>query len=357
MNIVLIFLLTVLFLVLLLTMFFYLIWRKIVNRRYKLNREQWLIEHSLAIEKYLITGEEPISFKPKKEYQFEALENTFSTFISLYKQETDFNPISRLINQFFKPRYKVMLNHRRWSVRMNALYFINLFKIKSMQEDLIDHLSRKNCSVEEKLEIFLTLATFEYEGLIELLKQSKEIPSFLLSELMGRLVYQENVDEYVEGFFKIPSFLQYPLLEIIRNKNLRSEKIQLLLEQLINSDNRELRIRALKTVSTLGYISTTSIIIQLVENASKGGYWDSSQASEEKLMVAKLMGNIRHQHFIPYLIDLVSDKVYIIRSEAAKSIRKYKEGEDVLQSIIFTHPDPYARNISEEWMERNLEYD
>lgn len=335
----------------------YLVFSKVENQRYLKKQDEWLNEKIPVIEKYLIMGELSTSFFPKKEYEFEALENTFSNYISILKFEDDFDPIRPIVNKYFIPRYKEKLNNGRWSDRMNALFFINQFQIKLMKQDLIDHLSSKICSNEEKIEIFLILAKFNDQTVLELLKKDQRIPPFFLTELMHQLIHIDNVDQYLDKFDQLPNYFQYPILDVIRIKHLRTENTHNLLENLIQSNDRELRIRTLKTIASLGYISSTNLVLEIIENIKSNNEWDNPGNTGEKLMFARLMGEIRHQEFIPYLIELIADKAYIVRSEAAKSIRKYKQGEDVLLMIIADHPDSYARNISQEWLERALEHD
>lgn len=240
---------------------------------------------------------------------------------------------------------------------MNALYFIDLFQIKAMQDELIGHLSSKLCSPEERYQIYLMLASFEYPKLLELLQKSKEIPSFLLTEIMSRVVHQGNVDQYVKHFFQLEDSWREAMLDVVRDKNLRSEELQVLLEQLIESPHSELRVRGLKTIASLGYITSIDPIIIRMESMIESGQWDHPRETGEKLMLARLMGSIRHERFMPFLLRLVGDKVYSVRSEAAKSIRKYKDGISILETITFTHADPFARSISQEWMERSMDYE
>lgn len=357
MTSLLVLLLTVISLVLLLTIYVYLLCRKALNQWRRKQKARWLKVQSHDIETYLFTGYGASFFAPVKEYQYEALEDTFSEFLSNYKFEKGFDPIEAYVDEYFVPLYRKRLRHRRWSIRMNALYFIGRFKIEAMQHELVRHLSSKLCSPEEKYEIFLLLADFEHKDLMELLKSTKEIPSFLLNELMGRLIHQDNVDRFVDCFSQFAGSWQGAILEIVRDKNLRSEKLQLLLEELIESDNRELRVKSLKTIASLGYISSTDLVIQWLEKNLENGQWDNPQATGERLMAARLMGNIRHEKFIPFLKRLVGDSVYSVRSEAAKAIRQYTRGKDILLSMASAHSDPFARSISQEWVERSLDYE
>ncbi|MFF2876010.1 hypothetical protein ACFVR2_06760 [Gottfriedia sp. NPDC057991] len=357
MNIFIIFYITGIFFLLILFIYIYLVLRKIIRQQKNKQKEEWLNKNILSIENYLIKGKLSASFLPRKEIEFEALENIFSSFMSIIKFEEGFDPIRPIVNLYFIPRYKYKLKHGNWSERINSLLFINQFKIKMMQDDLIQHLSNKKCSVEEKFNIFLILASFKYEKLMELLISQKKIPSFLLTEILYQHVNEENIQELIKNFYDLPEDYKNPILDLIRIKNLRSEKIHLFLEKLITSENIELKIRSLKTIASIGYISTPSIIIQLVESNENGGQLQVPLSNEENLMIVRLMGNIRQDLFLPYLIQFISDKAYIVRSEAAKSIKKYKNGSVILNQIIEEHTDAYARNIAKEWLERTGDYD
>jgi len=357
MTYLLVLLLAVISLGLLLAIYIYLVWRKALNQWHGTQKAHWLKVHSHDIETYLFTGHGGQSFAPVKEYQYEALEDTFSGFLGNFKFDKGFDPIGTFVEQYFVRRYRKRLRRGRWSERMNTLYFIDLFKIEAMQDELIRHLSSKRCSPEERYEIFLLLAEFEYKNLMELLKGSKDIPAFLLNELMSRLVHQDNVDEFADSFIQFSGSWQGAILEVIRDKNLRSDKLQLLLEHLITSEHHELRVKSLKTIAALGYVSNTDLIVQWMEGNIGSGHWDTPQAAGEKLMTARLMGSIRHETFIPFLNRLIGDGVYGVRSEAAKAIRQYKQGKELLQSIASSHADPYARSICQEWAERSLDYE
>ena len=357
MTLLLIVLLTVLLLLALLSIYVYLIGRKAWDRRVTARKERWLEERMPELEELLFAGRDVRSLIPTAQYQYEALENIFSDFLANYRFEGEADPLGAFINRYFVPYYRRRLGDRRWSVRMNALYFIDLFGIQSMKDDLLGHLSRKGCSPEERFQIFLLLAKFEHEGLMELLKKAKELPAFLLNELAGRLVNQDNVDSFVDEFGTFADSWKGAILEVVRDRHLRSDKLQLLLEELIVSDSRELRVKALKTLASLGYLSSIERFVEWMEGRLESEPWSRPQASGERLMAARLMGQIRDDRFLPYLKGLVGDNVYGVRSEAAKSIRQYRGGMDILRSLAESHEDPFARSISREWAERSLDYD
>ncbi|PET44617.1 hypothetical protein CN514_21670, partial [Bacillus sp. AFS001701] len=169
MNIAIILYLTGIIILLLFSIYLYLVYKKIIKQQKNKQIEEWLNGNILFVENYLIKGEISASFIPRKEIEYEALENILSSFMNIIKFEEGFDPIRPIVNLYFISRYKHKLKHGNWSERMNSLLFINQFKIKMMQEDLIQHLSCKHCSLEEKFNIFLILGSFKYEKLMQLL--------------------------------------------------------------------------------------------------------------------------------------------------------------------------------------------
>jgi len=349
--------LAAIFIVVLLSIYVYLVWRKINNSLHLKRKRDWLEIHSTAIESYILTGGGAEEFVPVKEYQFEALEDRFSDYLSNFRFDTDFHPIKDFVNRYFVSRYRKQLRHRHWSIRMNTLYFVDLFRINAMREELVQLLQNRKCSPEERYQIFLTLASFNDADMMELMQTSSQMPTFLLTELLARLVQQDNVERFVEEFDRFSASWQHAILDVIRDKSLRCEELQRLLEGLLQSDNSELVVRSLKTLDSLGYITSPDVIMGLFDKYTRNGMWDSPQANVVKLMMVRLMGNIRNEQFRPVLLSLIGDSVYNVRSEVARAIRKYKDGRAMLQSIAASHEDGYARSISQEWLERSLEID
>lgn len=350
--------LVTLFLFLLILMIYvYLIWKKFINIQYQNRKKVWIEQHMEEIEMYFITGEGASSFIPSEDYQFEAIEDFSSDYLSNFKTEGHFNPMKTFVEHYYVPRYRKKLVHSRWSVRMNTLYFVDLFKIEMMQEDLLKCLKRKQCSSEERYQIYLILADFNYVYLQDLIIGSKGLPLFLLKEILSRMIIPNNFESYVQDFYDFPYEWRLSILDVFGDKNLRSLKLQELLETLLNANEREMRVRAAKTIASLEYISSPDVIIWILDENFEKKEWQDPRSMSERMMLARLMGSIREERFLPYLNLLISDKGYIVRSEAAKSIRKYKNGREMLLSIIAEHPDNYARNIAKEWMERSMDYE
>lgn len=357
MIIILISLGTFIFLSILIIMYIYLLCQKIKKRRNKIKQENWLEKRTATLYDFFLTGRVSRLMVPTKRYHFEALENMFSNFLENYKIDDEFNPIQTFADTYFADHYSNNLKHQQWSKRMNTLFFIDLFQMSTMIEQLLSHLNDKRCSPEEKLEIFLLLASFNYKELMSLLKTSGSLPTFMLNILVGRLINEHNVDRFVETFEQFNLAWKGAILEVVRDKHLRTETLQSLLESLLYSHISELRLKALKTIASLGYLSSISVFERWIAEQVNTARWLSPQLTGERLMASRLMGSIRSDSFLPYLEQLLGDQVYIIRSEAAKSIRQYKNGRALLQELAHSHSDQFARAICQEWLERSLDYE
>jgi hypothetical protein len=350
-------LLSAVVLIVLIAMYLYLLLRKFNSIRFQKKKKSWLELHMQAIHNYFLTGQGVEKFAPEAEHQHQAMEDFFSDYLSNYKTDLSNNLVKSFVEQYMIPRYQKKLLDPLWSVRVNTLYFIDLFKLEKMQDDLLMLLRKKKCSAEERYQIYLLLAEFDYAKLQDLLKSSKGLPPFLLNEMMNRLVNNDNFDSYVNLFHELPQDWQLSLLDVFRDQNLRSDKLQNLLESLLEGPSRELKVRALKTISILGFISSPAVITQMIENSVSKGEWEDAQAAGERMMIARLMGHIRVDEFIPYLKKLITDRAYNVRTNAAKSIRRYKQGRELLLSIANTHEDAFAKNIAREWLDRSMDYE
>lgn len=354
--------LTVVFFLLLCFAHVYLVLRKLKTNLFHKRKKAWLDQIMNELQEYFVAGKRNYSLisrrcRPMELYQFEALEDFFGDYLSNFKIEPNFNPVKPFVEEYFVPWYRKRLFHSKWSIRMNTLYFIELFKIDRMQDDLLKLLASKKCSSEERYQIYLLLADFGYVYLQDLFKESKGLPPFLLNEMISLVITTDNFESYVEIFYDLPYEWQLSMLDVIRDKNFRSLKLQELLESLLNATDQEKRVRAAKTIASLGYISSPDVITQIIDERSQRVEWHSPQYTGEKLMYVRLMGNIKTERFLQYLEQFISDKSYVIRSEAAKAIRKYKNGREILLSITTTHADSYARNIAKEWLERSVDYE
>lgn len=104
------------------------------------------------------------------------------------------------------------------------------------------------------------------------------------------------------------------------------------MESCLHNDDAEIRIRTLKAIFEIGIITDLDKYLPFI----------TSQIWEERLMMAKLLGALPISITSSYLQELLEDENWWVRTQAAKSIGRNKDGKIVLQSYINSSNDRYA---------------
>ncbi|RXT06275.1 HEAT repeat domain-containing protein [Ammoniphilus sp. CFH 90114] len=343
---------TSLFFILLLLLYFYLLFRKL-HRQKRIDKKQyWIDSNKPHLQNYLESGKMSDGIIPKNSLEVEALEEYLSQVLKDIKLEV--GPLGHLyhfVDKHFYNIYLKRLQNRRWSVRMNTLYFIKIFKMHSLKGEITRLLERRNCTQEEKQQIYLIFAALKDPYIDLILLNESNLPRFLCYEMMSEMMDTDHYEDYVKRFFTLPSNQQECVLEVLREKNYRSWDLLDLLERLLSSPDtsREIRIKVLKSISDFGYLKSPNLLLPLLNSVNER-IW------VEKVMLARVMGSIRKDTFVPYLEILLADEHYQVRYEAGKSLRKHRKiGEERLRWIGENHSDAFARDMAEEWLERSPE--
>jgi hypothetical protein len=185
------------------------------------------------------------------------------------------------------------------------------------------------------------MALFQDETVIEILLSSKRLlPSSVYRQVLFHLE-MPLLDKLIVKFAQCPLPLQENLIDILRIRNERTYAFLHLLERLLETDQTELRIRALKALSNFGYMSPEGL--QLISGTLER--W-KNRSWQEKLMAAKLMGSVRDTVFLPHLHGMMGDESYLVREAAAAAISRYKNGAEWLRFIYAHHSDRYARDMA-----------
>lgn len=334
---------------LLMTLFIYLIICKWKDLRYESRKQAWvdMLEQSdAALTAYLSEGTWSRLIIPRRLDHFEALEELFSHRLKLEQLTMEKQRIAQFADRYFVPLYRRRLQNGRWSERMNTLLYIEMFQMKVLQDELVVLLRSEHCTEQEKYLIYRILAGFHYEGTKPLLEgEADRIPGHVVRQMLYPLPYS-FLEPYVVNFEECPPLLQEHILDVLRMRHERTEELLLLLERLLESEHRELRIRSLKGLAAFGYM-TDEALAGLSRNIER---W-RQRHWPERLMLARLMGAVRDESFMTLLESFMGDESYLVRSEAAASISMYRGGRDRLMVISMHHADKYAREMAAERLE------
>lgn len=272
---------------------------------------------------------------PVKDNEIQGLEDIFLSYLQNISDPTIKEKIRDFSNQYLRQHYLKLLHSKRWSIRMNAIYRISNFGIDSLADEcrkmgerkpskaerfqlLVNH---SNLNADTFLEEFLPLsATFsEYEY--------KKLLFNVNSEILKKLTSQ--MDE-------LPLNCQYSIIDVLGFKG--DMAFLPFLESSLQHENTEVRIRALKAINEIGVVTGMEKYLPFVDSS----VW------EERLMAAKLLGNLPLSDVYQYLRKLLQDDSWWVRSQAAKTIGNSKHGKEKLQSYAETATDTYAADMAKE---------
>ncbi|NLP52920.1 HEAT repeat domain-containing protein [Bacillus sp. RO1] len=329
------------FFILLSILFFYMLVTKIMQNSLRQKIDQHKEELRAKVFEYLYRQNQAILEQEWNGKQWKAMEELFSDFADVVQGDEVQERITLFANTHFIEKYKRNLLHRRWSIRMNTLYAIEDFHLKSMVPYLLDTYEQRSLSQEERRQLLKILVRFQTNHWEDLLKE----PKWLLSEFMYRsllgVMTERQFQTMVTRFDAFPEYIQFPVLDMIGIQGKR--EFLPFLEDLLRNSSGEKKIRILKAMNELGY----SKILEWMEHV---GFPESTW--EERLMLSKLLGRTNHKESLFILTELLSDKSYDVRNNAAKSILSIQGGADHLHQVLETSPDRFARDMAEEWLQK-----
>lgn len=271
-----------------------------------------------------------------------ALENILSHYSEVIEGEQEENRLHSLANTYLKNHYLKELRARNWSRRMNVLYKIEDFHLIELEKALVEmiHLKR-DISLEEKVQIYRVLSSFQNEQIFLLLNHDEELTEKDYRSMLLRL----EADPFYALLSSFPSCrepLQLAILDVISLRGKIDHTA--FLEQVFQSNQGEIRLRALKAISSIGFVQSIQTYLPLAESPS----W------QERMMIAKLLGKRKDLSYIPFLREFMHDNSWWVRSQAAESIMYYKNGKEVLQEILDYSEDMFAKDMALEWINKGV---
>lgn len=300
--------------------------------------EHYIDRHQQDWYDCLIQGRLPAeNLQPAGFAEMEAIDSLFFRFKSNFSSQTMNKEMQRFAMLYMEDYYVGQLKSKKWSVRMNALHKVYglewTFMLGNVQEMVR---ADQTYSREEYLLMYRIIAKLAPEEFLDyIVKPKVKFGEFDFRKLLVEL--EEPQLQILADEFKIlPFLLQLTLVEII-GVRFYFNWLPFLQERL-DSEEQELRIRALKSIAALGLADDPDIYAKFIE----------SPVWEERLMVAKIYRAAPADEAEQALKKLITDSSYPVRAQAAASMRALKNGQQALYSVIRTSPDGFAVDLAEE---------
>ena len=234
--------------------------------------------------------------------------------------------------------YRNRLHYAGWSNRINALYFIEDFRMQSLDDEVYTNTERRKQKKDEEYRQGLrTMAALQDRRVFLLLEENLDVPFSLLKEVFQRLD-RASVSYWFSRYGAIADVPEPLLCAFISHcGDVKSEDDQEVVELALRDSRDEVRIKALKALSSYEAINEPARILPFFQ----------SERWEERLMVAKLAGRAGLKQYRSQLLKLMEDREWWVRFAAANAIRVLPDGEAQLRQIASGHQDPYARDMAD----------
>lgn len=318
----------------------YLVLRKALENRQKSKIEKLKNDFSEPLFHFLMEGEISKRLVLDTIEKKLAIEELLNRFSEVLEGDSEKKNLCSLAEIYLADYYKQRLQSRKWSKRMNSLYFIEDFQIKSLESDVIRLVNGKKVTKSEQVLGLRILASFQNENLF----QQLTVLHAHLSEFDYRsILFKANVgviDKMILGFYQCQPALQYAILDIFALKN--ELKYASFIESVFKSNTGEIRLRALKALAAVGFVKNIKDYLPLCQ----------SEKWQERMMLAKLLGVIREEEGLKCLEDLLHDSTWWVRSQAGQSIKNYPNGKKLLKKVYQTSTDPFAKDMAWEWLNK-----
>lgn len=315
----------------------------IVGKQKALKRQRkiaWVKGQVMPIYRQFIEAPEQKWMEPQlpsnKSIRQAAIEEMLIDFQETYKDQKERNRITDLAERHLAPRYQSILKNGGWAERINALYFIEDFRIASLKEEVFSHFKSLAKQDDEYWQCLRAAAILQEPKVVDVLFEESNLSVGFAKELLMRMDEELHQRIMARMFMKddAPENLLYAF--IMLNGERKSERFFPFVEKLMTDERKEVRIKAMKSLTHYGRLSDPQKLSAFFISL----FW------EERMYAAKLAGACKLTDFKEQLIQLFTDPVWWVRFAAADNLQEFEDGNALLHEIASTSEDAYARDVA-----------
>ncbi|WP_226676111.1 HEAT repeat domain-containing protein [Mesobacillus jeotgali] len=326
----------------LIVLLIYLIIRKAMENRLRKIVEQHKIQMNDKVLHSILTGDFLRSIQADTKAKKLAMEELISKYSDVLEGAEEKKNLNLLAESRLSGYYRKALSNYRWSTRMNALFHIEAFQMESLKEDIQLLLKRSRISKSEIIKGLSFLAQIQHKGIFELVTEEYKDLSYLEYRSILSRLDEKNLEQFMLGYHSCQLQLKLAIIDLV---GLKKDLAYLnFVESKFANSNGEERVRALKALAAIGHTSSVENFLPLL----------SSPNWEERMLAARLAGEMKCDQAIPGLVMLLQDPSWWVRSQAGQSITLFPGGKKILQEVIETSSDSFAKDMAWEWINKGV---
>ncbi|WP_078555084.1 HEAT repeat domain-containing protein [Bacillus alkalicellulosilyticus] len=329
---------TILMAIILFILFFYLLLQKKKEQDEIYKRRKLKEKLRPTISAFLFgEGEVQSRLIQKSIRGYEAICEILEEYRSVMKERIELTKLQAFAETQLGSYFEKQLHHKRWSIRMNTLYRIELFHMKMFEKRLLDMLETGEVNSTETYQVMRVLASFNSSKLQEILFTTQNVwPRFIYREMLRR--FDEEVLFQGEAVFnELPYPFQAAIMDRLTERKDYNDLV--FVEQQLQSKNLEIRVAALKIIPQIGFIYN----YDLLETFSRSAFF------QERLMFARVVKVLKKERFKTILVVMLADSNWWVRNAAAEALKTYQDGEFILEYASENHKDQFARDMARQW--------
>lgn len=329
----------------LLVIIFLILCYLIIRRRFEERMERKIKQYIKTTEEqwynFLLYGVGMNDLKQLKftKYIRAAIDKIFVSYVTTISNAEVKANISKYATLNLQVYYKKMLKSKDWATRVNGLRRTILFDLQFLAPIIEENLKKDKVQTMDEYLLVLQITATSNPNLFLAHLYS---PRLSMSEYEYKVVLSRTDEKYtkqfIENFDELPMKMKLSLLDYLGMTSSVDENHLKFFESLLTSDNKEIRIRALKAISAFGMVTSFNRYRHFLQSSE----W------EERLMLAKVVRLIDGQEASQILEQLICDSHWNVRKQAALTLKGLKNGRVKLQSIVDENKDRFAAEIARE---------
>lgn len=281
-----------------------------------------LVESAIPIRKEEIEGYEELSY----------------IYVNSVTSELTSQKLHDMATHYLRTHYKKLLNSPKKGLRLKALARIEDYgNIEMLKEN--NWTNHRMKTKEERLLLLSIYSRHDETAFIDFfLRFESGLTEFDCRKMFEHLS-KYTLSSLISLFKELELHSKYALIDTLSIK--RELDFIPFLKKVVNSNDREARIRAAKALYTMG-VGDEDICLKLAE----------FEAWEEKLMAAKLARYVKSSNINALLFQLLEDREWKVREQAASTIVHHKEATDAVEQYLESSSDQYTVEIIREIIKR-----